>query len=113
MSSKTKKVIKAVKATAKNAADKAKTTAKRSLKKVQTAAKKVVAKAKTSAKTTAKKVSAKAKTQGKKPVGFMQNVKDSIHTGMEAMGELIKKITPDALLPDSAKSKGSAKATGK
>ena len=106
MSTKTKKVIKVAKATAKNAASKAKTTANRSVKKVQTAVKKGVAKAKAGAKKTVRKVSAKAKTQKKKAAGFIQNVKDGIHTGMEAVGEMLKKITPDAMLPDSAKSKG-------
>ncbi len=105
MSSKTKKVIKAVKATAANVARKAKTTAKRSVMKVQTAAKKGGAVAKTKAKAAAKKVAVKAKTEKKNAVGFIQNVKDQLHSGMEAVAEVFKKITPDALLPKSAKSK--------
>ena len=105
MSSQTKKVIKATKTNAANVAREAKGTAKRYVKKVQTAAKKGVAAAKTKAEAAAKKVAVKAKTQKKKAVGFVQNVKDGIHTGMEAVGDLLKKITPDALLPNAAKSK--------
>lgn len=104
MATKTKKAIKTLKATAKDMAGKAKVAAKRSVKTVQKAAKKGITKAKAAARKTVSKASAKV-TPGKKAGGFIQNVKDSIHTGMEAMGEVLKKITPDALLPDSAKSK--------
>lgn len=97
--------MKSVKATAKKVTAKAPTAANRSVKTVQTSAKNSVAKAKASAKPTAKKVSPNAKTQTRKRGGFIQNVKDGIHSGMEAMREMLKKITPDALLRDSAKSK--------
>ncbi len=106
MSSKTKHVISEGKAPGANVARKARTPAKRSVTKVQTAVKNDVGKAKPSADSTTKKVSAKAKVHGKKPAGFVQNIKESIHTGIEAVGAFFQKITPDALLPDSAKSKG-------
>lgn len=104
MTTKTKKAIKSLKATAKDVAGKAKVAAKRSVKTVQKAAQKGMTNAKAAAKKTVRKASAKV-TQSKKTGGFIQNVKDSIHTGMEAMGDVLKKITPNALLPDSAKSK--------
>ena len=47
------------------------------------------AKAKAAAKKTVRKASPKV-TQTKKTGGFIQNVKDSIHTGMEAMGDMLR-----------------------
>ena len=94
MQTKTKAAVKAVKSTARKTAAKAKPALKRA-----------VSKAKSSAKPLVRKVSAKAKAGKKKATGFIQSVKDGVHSAMESAGDFVKKVTPDALLPDSAKSK--------
>lgn len=60
-----------------------------------------MAKAKASPKTGARTVAAKAKMRGNKSGGFIQNIKDGIHTGIEAMGVMLKKITPDSVVPEN------------
>jgi hypothetical protein len=92
MPTKTKATTKTVKANARKAAAK-----------VKPAVKKAVAKS--GAKPTAKKVSANTAKGKKKAAGLIQTVKQGVHTGIEKIGDLIKKVTPDALLPKSAKSK--------
>ena len=67
--------------------------------------KKTVAKPKVAVKPTAKKTSVKPKTTKKKPAGVIQTVKQGVQTGIGAVGDLVKKVTPDVLLPKSAKSK--------
>ena len=94
MNSKTKKAVKVVKAKVSEASAK-----------VKPALRKAVAKAKSAAKPIAKKVAAKAKAGRKEATGFIQHVKDGVHAAMESVGDFVKKVTPDALLPDSAKSK--------
>lgn len=81
-------------------------------------ASKVVARTKSAAKVTSK-VAAKAparrparkaappraKAAKKNSSGLIQSVKDGVQTGLHAVTDLVKKVTPDALLPRSAKTK--------
>lgn len=84
----------------------AKTTASKVSARAKSAAKvtsKVAAKA--SAKRPAKKATPRAKAVRKNSSGLIQSVKDGVQTGLHAVTDLVKKVTPDALLPRSAKTK--------
>lgn len=94
MPTKTKATVKAVKPAVKKTAAKAKP-----------AVKKAVAKAKAGARSVACKAPAKSPAQKKKPATLMQSVKAGVQAGLGSVGDLVKKVTPDALLPKSAKAK--------
>jgi len=94
MSSKTQKAIKAVKSTTKKAAAK-----------VKPAAKKAPAKVKAVTRPAARKISTKSKAGKKKAAGLMQSVKEGMQTGIEAVTDLVKKVTPDSLLPKPSKAR--------
>lgn len=94
MPTKTKSATKAVKATAQRVATK-----------VKPVVKKAVAKAQSTAKPAARKASAKIGTAKTKSTGLMQTVKKGVQAGIVSVSDLVKKVTPDALLPKSAKSK--------
>ena len=94
MPSKTQKSIKAVKSTTKKAAAK-----------VKPAAKKATAKVKAVAKPAARKSSTKSKAGKRKAPGLMQSVKDGMQTGIDAVTDLVKKVTPDSLLPKPSKAR--------
>ena len=83
--------------------------AKPLVKKATVAAKKTVAKGKAVAKTAVKKVAPKAKAAAKKTAkkadGIMNTVTGGVASGLKSVGKFVKKITPDALLPKSPKSK--------
>jgi len=70
---------------------------------------KAVAKAKATAKTAAKKVVPKTKVAAKKATkkaeGIYETVKENVASGMKTVGKFVKQVTPDVLLPNSAKSK--------
>jgi hypothetical protein len=88
MPTKTKTATKAVKAAAKE---------------MKPTIKKAVAKSKSSAKAAVKKVPAKAKAGRKQAEGLLETVKHGVQTGIDAVGDFVKKATPDALRPKSAK----------
>ena len=81
------------------------------VKKATAAAQRTVAKSKVAAKKTVrqgqavlKKAAPKVKT-AKKADGIMDTVKDSVASGLKTVGDFVKQVTPDALLPKSAKAK--------
>ncbi len=94
MPTKTKPTAKVVKATVKKTATKPKS-----------ATKKPAVKGRSGAKSATKKPTAKARTTKKRSPGLMQSVKKGVQAGIDSMGDLVKKVTPDALLPKSAKAK--------
>ncbi len=52
-----------------------------------------------------KAASAKASSLSKKAGVFVEAVKDGLHAGLDSVVSIIEKVTPDALLPASMKSK--------
>jgi hypothetical protein len=83
-----------------------KSAARRREARVKPSLNRAVSKAKSSAKPVGKKGPAQARARKKKnATGFIQSVKDGVHSAMETAGDLVKRVTPDALLPDSAKAK--------
>lgn len=82
-----------------------KTVTKKSAAKVKPATKKVVARPNATVKPATKKAAPKARTGKKKTEGVIQTVKEGVQTGIQAVGDLVKKVTPNALLTKSAKSK--------
>lgn len=52
-----------------------------------------------------KKTSVKSKSGKKKAAGLMRTVKKGVQSGIHAVGDLVKKVTPDALLPQSVKTR--------
>jgi hypothetical protein len=89
MPSKTKTTLKTVKAAAK----------------VKPVVRKAVAKAKTATKPVPKRASATPKSAKQKTSGLLDSVKHGVQSGLEAVGDLVKKITPAALQPGSARTK--------
>ncbi|HSI14587.1 MAG TPA: hypothetical protein VK961_21225 [Chthoniobacter sp.] len=85
----------------------AKPTASKVAAKTKAVAKKVTAKpsAKVAAKRPTKKAAPRTKAAKKNSSGLMQSVKDGVQTGLHAVTDLVIKVTPDALLPRSAKAK--------
>ena len=84
---------------------KATTTAKRTVAKGRVAAKKTVAKGKAAVKKDVPKARTAARKTTKKADGIMDTVKGSVASGLKSVGKFVKQVTPDALLPKSAKSK--------
>lgn len=82
----------------------AKTPPKRVATKAKPASKKPAA-PKSRAKPAVKKVPAKTAATKRKSPSLMQSVQKGVRSGIESVGDLVKKVTPDALLPKSAKSK--------
>ena len=101
----TSKKMKTIKSNSRNAARIAEKVIRRSTNKVQAVANKPVAKVKAGGKAALKKAAPKARKQKKKAVGFLASVKEGVQTGIETMGGLVKKVTPNTLLPKSAKSR--------
>ena len=85
----------------------AKTSASKVVARTKAVAKKVTSKAgaKAAAKRPTKKAAPRAKAGKKNSSGLMQSVKDGVQTGLHAVTDLVIKVTPDALLPRSAKAK--------
>ena len=98
MPSKTKKTTST--RTAKPSASKVSAQTKAAAKKVssRTKAKSVSARA-------TKKPASRAKTAKKSGSGLIQSVKEGVQTGLHAVTDLVKKVTPDSLLPRSAKAR--------
>jgi len=78
---------------------------KKATAKAKSAVKKAVVKTKASAKPTARKVSTAATKGKKKATGLIQTVKAGVQSGIETVGDLVKKVTPDVLLPKRSKSR--------
>jgi len=74
-------------------------------KKVAAKAKPVIRKSATSAKPVVKKASRKVPAGKKKGAGILETVKQGVQSGIEAVGDLVKKVTPDSLLQKPVKSK--------
>ena len=83
----------------------AKPLAKKPAAKSKPVAKKAPARSKTAAKPAVRKPSAKPGARRKKPATLLQTVKKTVQTGLDKVGAAVKSITPDALLPKSAKPK--------
>jgi hypothetical protein len=96
---------KSVKAAVTKSVAKAGTSSKKAGRQVLGTGQKAVVKAKSAAKPVVRSAVEKAKTVKKKTEGFIQTVKDTVQDGIESAGKLVKKITPDALLPKSGKTK--------
>lgn len=98
MTSKTKKTTSA--RTAKPSASKVMTRTKAVAKKAT-----ATTKAKVSPKRAAGKSASRAKAGKKNVSGLMRSVKEGVQTGLHAVTDLVKKVTPDSLLPRAAKPK--------
>lgn len=103
MPPKLKTTRKPAKAIATKPVAKAKPATKKAVTKARTKAKKATVDAIQSAKPPARKVAAKAKTIKKETQGVFESVKKGMQTGMDAVGDLMKRITPDALKSKPAK----------
>ena len=84
---------------------KAAAAAKRTVAKSKVVAKKTVSQGKAAVKKAAPKAKAAARKTAKKADGIMDSVKDSVASGLKSVGDFVKQVTPDALLPKSAKAK--------
>lgn len=80
----------------------ARATVKKTATKAKPAAQKAAAKSKSGATTAGKKA---PKSGKKKAAGLMQTVKHSVQVGIESVSDLVKKVTPGALMPKTAKTK--------
>lgn len=84
-----------------------KSSPKKAVAKVKPAVKKAATKVKTktAAKPVAKKATPRTSVRKKKSAPLLQSVKESVQTGLHAVTDLVKKVTPDALLPHPAKAR--------
>jgi hypothetical protein len=98
MTSKTKKTTSA--RTTKPSASKVMTRTKALTKKAT-----ATTKAKATPKRAAVRPASRVKTGKKNVSGLMRSVKEGVQTGLHAVTDLVKKVTPDALLPRAAKPK--------
>ena len=76
-------------------------------KRTKTVARKAIAatKAKAALKPATRKPVSRSKAKKKNASGLMRSVKEGVQTGLHAVTDLVKKVTPDALLPRTAKPK--------
>jgi len=84
-----------------------KSSASKVVKRTNTVAKKATAatKAKATVKPATRKPVSRSKAKKKNVSGLMRSVKEGVQTGLHAVTDLVKKVTPDALLPRTAKPK--------
>ena len=92
-------------AKAQPAVKKATAAAQRTVAKSKVAAKQAVRQGQAAVKKAAPKVKAVARKTAKKADGIIDTVKDSVASGLKTVGDFVKQVTPDALLPKSAKAK--------
>lgn len=89
----------------------AKTATKKVVAKAKPVAKKATAKvkAKLAARPVAKKAAPRTKAGKKKSTPLLQSVKEGVQTGLHAVTDLVKKVTPEVLLPHSSNGKARRK----
>jgi len=76
---------------------KARPTAKKAVAKARTKARIATAAAIKSAQPPSRRIAGTGRTIQKQAQGMIESVKKGVQTGIDAVGELVKKITPDAL----------------
>jgi len=77
--------------------------AKKTVRKGAATARKAIAKGKSISRGAAKKLPTRRRAT-KATTGFVDHLKQNVKSGIDAVGRMVKKVTPDALLPKSAKS---------
>jgi len=98
-----RKLTKNSRVAVKKTVTKTRAAAKKTVRKGAATAKKAIARGKSISRAAAKKLPARRRAT-KATAGFVDHLKENVQSGIDAVGRMVKKVTPDALLPKSAKS---------